>query len=580
MNALLRTLTRMLCLFIACTQGVSASLQQDPTTEITPSISDTHATQRYGSWLFEGGFSETAFSAINPHYVITQGDKLLIQIWGAIDYQAEISVDPQGNIFIPKVGPIKVLGITNSHLNQVILNSVKRVYKANVEVYVSLMSSQEVKVFLAGMVVKPGLYPGQSADSVLRFIDQAGGIRQDIGSYRNIQVKRNNQSLAQVDLYQFLQQGQMPSLQFQDGDVIFIGPKQGEVTLEGEIGFHGQYELNRHSSLESILQAVVIDERATHITVIEAEQEASAAHPSTESTRVTANTAANAKAKTAETQSSPSPLFSNTNRAVNAKQYTLAQAANVKVNPGALIKISSQLRAQTISVDVIGEHNSAQETVLPWGASLKDLLDKTQFTALSNQAAVQLYRPSVAKRQYDMLQASLSSLEQSVLTKRSDTKEAAELRAAEAKIILQWIDKARQVTPKGQVLLNDSQDLSQIILQQGDRVVIPAKRHLVIIHGEVMFPTAIAYNPKLDIEAFINKAGGSHRDLDDMNVLIMKPNGSFITVNDDLDDSSLIGPGDEIFVLSKPDEKSFQFAKDITQIIFQIAMSAAVVLAI
>ena len=70
------------------------------------------------------------------------------------------------------------------------------------------------------------------------------------------------------------------------------------------------------------------------------------------------------------------------------------------------------------------------------------------------------------------------------------------------------------------------------------------------------------------------------RDIDDMNVLIMKPNGSFITVNDDLDDNTLIGPGDEIFVLSKPDEKGFQFAKDITQIIFQIAMSAAVVLAI
>ena len=190
---------------------------------------------------FEGGFKQTAFSAINPHYAITQGDQLLIQVWGAIDYQETVTVDPQGNIFIPKVGPIKVLGITNSQLNQVILNSVKRVYKANVEVYVSLMSSQEVNVFLAGMVVKPGLYPGQSADSVLRFIDQAGGIRQDIGSYRNIQVKRHNRTLAEIDLYQFLQQGIMPSLQFQDGDVIFIGPKQGEVSLEGEIGFHGQY---------------------------------------------------------------------------------------------------------------------------------------------------------------------------------------------------------------------------------------------------------------------------------------------------------------------------------------------------
>ena len=203
---------------------------------------------------------------------------------------------------------------------------------------------------------------------------------------------------------------------------------------------------------------MVIDERATHITVIEAEQDLL---PIT-------------SAQPIETSVAPSST-SNQNRAVNAKQYTLSQAANVKVNAGALIKISSQLRAHSISVDLIGEHDSAQEKVLPWGASLADLLSETQFTPLSNTLAVQLYRPSVAKRQFDMLQASLSSLEQNVLTKRSDTKEAAELRAAEAKIILQWIEKARQVKPKGQVLLSDNNDFSQIILQQGDRVVIPAK---------------------------------------------------------------------------------------------------------
>lgn len=211
---------------------------------------------------------------------------------------------------------------------------------------------------------------------------------------------------------------------------------------------------------------------------------------------------------------------------------------------------------------------------------MADLVSHTEFTRLSNQDAIQLFRQSVADRQFDMLQASLSSLEQSVLTKRSSTKEAAELRKAEAEVILKWIDKARQVEPKGQVLLAADSDLSQIILQQGDKVVIPAKRNLVLIHGEVMFPTAIAYSSELSTKDFISKAGGTTQDLDEMNILIMKPNGSFITMNDNLKQSSMVSPGDEIFVLSKPDEKGFQFAKDITQIIFQIAMSAAVVLSI
>ncbi|WP_299497001.1 polysaccharide biosynthesis/export family protein [uncultured Shewanella sp.] len=536
----------------------SVALQQDVTTEKTTSIYDTHQQQRYGNWLFSGGFSQYSFSAVDPNYQLTQGDNILIQAWGAIDYQAEVTIDPQGNIFIPKVGPIKVLGVTNANLNRVILNSVKRVYKANVEVYASLMSSQQVKVFLSGMVNKPGLYQGQSADSVLRFIDQAGGIRNDIGSFRNIQLKRHNKTIKQIDLYAFLQLGTIPSMQFQDGDVIFIGPKQGEVTIEGHVGFSGQYELATNSMLKDILSAVVVDEQATHVTVIAAEPARSL---------------------------SPSQLIvadSNNpgNRPINAKQYTLSQAKYIKVPAGALIKVSSQLRPSSISIDLIGEHNSAQEMVLPWGSSLADLLAQTQFTSLSNQEAVQLYRHSVAKRQHDMLQASLSALEQNVLTKRSDTTEAAKLRQAEAETILKWIEKARQVEPKGQVLLANKTEFNKIILQQGDRIVIPAKRNLVMIHGEVMFPTAIAYNPKLDIEDFINKAGGTNTDLDDMNILVMKPNGSFVSANDQLSEVQIIGPGDEIFVISKPDEKGFQLAKDITQIIFQITMSAAVVLAI
>ena len=434
-----------------------------------------------------------------------------------------------------------------------ILASVKRVYKSNVEVYVSLMSSQTVKVFLSGMVNKPGLYEGQSADSVLRFIDQAGGIRNDLGSYRNIQVKRGNKVISHIDLYNFLQSGTMPALQLHDGDVIFIAPKQGEITLEGKVGFQGQYELtqnerNDKNNLKPILDAVVTDEQATHVTIVEPDFD--------------------------------SKTNINGNRQVNATQYNIRDAANIQVEPGALVKVTAQLRPNSISVDLVGEHNSAQEMVLPWGASLQDLLDKTKFSKLSNPGAVQLYRESVAKRQYEMLQASLSALEQSVLTKRSSTKEAAELRKAEADVILRWIEKARQVRPKGQVLLTKDSDLSQITLQQGDKVVIPAKRNLVIIHGEVMFPTAIAYNGDMSVEDFIDKAGGASQDIDEMNILVMKPNGSFITANDNLGRASVVGPGDEIFVLSKPDEKSMQFAKDITQIIFQIAMSAAVVLKI
>ena len=229
---------------------------------------------------------------------------------------------------------------------------------------------------------------------------------------------------------------------------------------------------------------------------------------------------------------------------------------------------------------MVGEHNSEFEMVLPWGANLAQLLEKIKFTQLSNKNAVQLYRESVAERQKDMLGATLSSLEQSVLTARSATTESAQLRATEAETILKWIEKAKQVQPKGQVLLSKGYDASQVILNQADSIVIPAKRYLVMVHGEVLFPTAMAYDKEKTIEDFIAAAGGATADLDDMNILIMKPNGAFVDVNSDLNDEDEITPGDEVFVLAKPDVKSLQITKDIMQVIYQVAVSAAVVIAL
>lgn len=517
----------------AVTLAQEAQQQTNALTEIQPG-------NIYGDWMFKGNFSKVGFSGFNPDYHLSIGDKVLVQLWGGLDYQGELVVDVHGNIFIPKVGPVLVKGVKNSQLNDLVKKSIQRVYKANVEVYANLATSEEVKVFVSGTVAKPGLYQGHSADSILAFIDQAGGIRADIGSYRNIQIKRNDNILNTIDLYGFLTEGKLLNTQFQDGDLIFVAPKLAEVNIEGQVGFTGKYELKQGVNfLEDILKSVATAEKATHVTLV-------------------------------------TPI----GREVVASQYSISELANVEVQPGTLIKVSSQLRAKSISVTVMGEHNSEQELVLPWGATLTQLTEQLDFTPLSNKQAMQLFRPAVAERQKAMLLESLSALEQSVLTARSQTNEAAQLRSKEAETILTWIDKAKKVQPNGQVLLSHLNSSHPIYLQQGDKVVIPAKRNIVMVHGEVLFPTAIAYQTGLSAKDFIEQAGGAMQDLDDVNVLVMKPNGSVITVNNKLNKHKVITAGDEIFVLAKPDEKSFQLTKDITQVMYQIAASAAVILAI
>lgn len=494
----------------------------------------------YGSWLFEGGFKKSSFSGINPDYRITQGDTLLVQLWGGLNTQDERVVDAQGNIFIPRVGPVRVEGVANRELNQVVLKSIKRVYKSNVESYITLVSSQRVKVFVSGLVNKPGLYEGQSADSILRFVDQAGGIRSNLGSYRNISLKRNGKTVHKIDLYGFINKGNMPALQLQDGDVIFVDRQYGHVTISGEVGFSGRYELNENQAdLSEVISAAVMTDKATHITLVEPE-----------------------------------------GTDIIARQFAVSETLGVQIQPGAQVKVSSQLRPKSISVEVLGEHSSRTEVVLPWGATLADLIKQVEFTSLSDRSAIQLFRDEVAHRQKDMLMTSLVALEQSVLTARSETREEAELRKVEANTVLQWIDKAKGVQPRGQVILTDGYNPESIVLKQSDKVIIPGKKNLVMVHGEVLFPTAISYKNSFSPKRYIQHAGGTNGDMDDMNILVMKPNGVFVNVSDDLRDEDQIGPGDEVFVLAKPDFKSLQLTKDISQVIYQIAVSAAVALAL
>ncbi|MGR6870858.1 polysaccharide biosynthesis/export family protein [Pseudomonas sp. HK3] len=358
MMKFLQGLLVSVCLLSAVTTQ-ALNIQKDQQAEEKNVLVERNSTPEFAQWLFSGAFTKQGFSGVNPEYRINQGDTLLVQLWGGLDYQQETQVDAQGNIFIPKVGPVKVLGVENKKLNAVVLKSIKRVYKANVQAYVTLLSSQTVKVFLSGMVNNPGLYEGQSADSVLAFIDKAAGIRKHMGSYRNISVKRNGKTVKEIDLYAFIQEGTMPSVQLHEGDVIFVAPKTGDISIEGEVGFAGKYELKgKQANLNEILAAVAINENATHVTLVQ-------------------------------------PFNKNGMKEVSAKQFGLSELKNVNIQAGSTVKVSSQLRANSISVEVVGEHNSQYEMVLPWGATLEELLAKVEFTELSNQTAIQLYRKSV-----------------------------------------------------------------------------------------------------------------------------------------------------------------------------------------
>ncbi len=486
----------------------------------------------FGSNLFRGAFSQVQFSGFNPEYQIAVGDLIKLRMWGAFNLDATLAVDPQGNIFIPNVGPVNVIGVRNGDLNALVEARIKKVYRANTGVYASLEAAQPVKVYVTGYVHKPGLYGGLSSDSVLYYLDKAGGIDADRGSFLDIAVQRQGQARAHFDLYKFLLEGRIDPLQLRDGDTVVVGPRRHTVTVSGEVLNPFQFE-TRSARLPAaeVLALAKPKPNATHLSIV--------------------------RKRGAERR---------------GEYYGLAELGGVVLEDGDEVTVTADKSPGTILVRVEGAHLGEHALVLPYGARLKDALARIKAAPQANAAAAQLFRKSVAERQKVMLDASLRGLEATVLTARSETSEEALLRAKEAELVMQFVARARQVQPKGQVLLAGNSQSGEALLEDGDVINIPERSHLVMVHGEVLFPNAIVHEAKMDADDYIRQAGGYTQQADKSRVIVMHQDGRFAV---DADARPL--PGDEIMVLPKVQGKRIEITRAVSQIIYQIAVAAKVI---
>jgi protein involved in polysaccharide export with SLBB domain len=494
----------------------------------------------FGANLFGGAFARQGATQFNPDYVVAVGDQIQVRLWGAFDFDAPLVVDPQGNVFIPHVGPVRVLGVRNQELQRVVEGAVSRTFRSNVSSYASLAAAQPVRIFVGGNVLRPGLYSGTSMDSLLHYLDQAGGIDPDRGSFLAVQVKRGTNVRATVNLYDFLLQGVMPLIQLSDGDVVFVPQRQNTVRVSGLAENNKRFEFGSGSrSVADLIRLAKPLPAATHVRVVR-----------------------------------------NTGALSNVEYYPLSEASRVVLQNGDDLEFTADKKPGTITVRVQGEHLSPQEYVLPYGTRMGDLLRDIQFSERSDTDSVQLFRLSVKERQRQMLATTLRSLEAAALTARSGTSDEARLRKEESELLLQFVDRARNIEPRGQVLIAASSARDTLLLENGDVLNVPTRDGLVLVSGEVLFPNAIAFEPNLSLEDYIRRAGGYTQNADAARVVVARRDGSFLEASGRgffrSANELAVRQGDEVLVLPKIDVKSRQIWKDWSQILFQIAVVARV----
>jgi protein involved in polysaccharide export with SLBB domain len=487
-----------------------------------------HRPPPFGSELFASGNGPTGTTALtDPNYVLRSGDRVQVASYGMVNSTNELVVDSSGNIVIPNVGPVKVSGLSAGEVNDAITAATGKVYQSTVQVYAHAVSAGTTQVFVTGPVMQPGGQTGSGTDSIVGFLQHAGGIDPNRGSYRHILVRRAGTTLVQIDLYNFLLNGDLPDVELRSNDVIVVGQQGGIVSVSGDVRAPYTFEFaGTGGSGQELLRYARPRPEVTHVSI----------------------------------------LGTRGGRPFNA-YLTRAEFAAFPLLDGDRVGFQADAPADTFVVRIEGAQDGPSAYTVRRGEMLGPLLKRIPMDALADAPMIHLERQSVAVAQKQLLQESLSRLEKAIYTTSSSTSSVAAARSADAQGLQQFIARARNVQPRGLVSLPDDANVDQVLLEPDDVIVIPYKSQTVVIAGEVELPQTVLWTAGGTAKDYVKRAGGYATRANRSDTLVIHPDGS-------TQRGGAVRPGDRILVPPKLAGQFLAFLKDITQILSQTAVAA------
>jgi protein involved in polysaccharide export with SLBB domain len=179
---------------------------------------------------------------VSADYTVGPGDEIVLRAWGAIDVDYRSTVDRNGLLNLPKIGSFNVAGVKAADLEKNLRAQIGRLY-TNFNLSVSLGQLRGVKVFVVGPAQRPGAYTLSSQSTMLSAVVMAGGPSPS-GSMRKVLLRRDGRIISELDIYEFLVQGdKSKDVQLAAGDVVVFQPAGARVAITGALDTPAVYEL-------------------------------------------------------------------------------------------------------------------------------------------------------------------------------------------------------------------------------------------------------------------------------------------------------------------------------------------------
>ncbi|MEX2051515.1 MAG: polysaccharide biosynthesis/export family protein, partial [Steroidobacteraceae bacterium] len=214
------------------------------------------ALKPFGYDLFAGiptTFAPATDIPVPADYVIGPGDQIRVQLYGDVNQSYVLTVGRDGLVNFPELGPIDVSGQTFSQLRADLEQRVAR-QMIGTQASITVGETRSIRVFVLGEAYRPGSYTVSGLSTITNALFVSGGVT-EIGSLRNIQLKRRGTLVSRLDLYDLLLHGDTSDdSRLLPGDVIFIPPVGRTVAVTGEVRRPAIYEVAGETTARQLIE--------------------------------------------------------------------------------------------------------------------------------------------------------------------------------------------------------------------------------------------------------------------------------------------------------------------------------------
>ena len=442
-------------------------------------------------------------------YILDFGDTLELQLVGQKSSITKLLVKRDGSINIEDIGKLNIAGLSLDKAAELIKNKINLAL-IGVEAYVTLAKVRDVQIIMSGNVYNPGSYTLNGNSNIFHALSVSGGPSES-GSFRSIDLIRNNKKIESIDLYETFIFGR-PSFntRLRSGDLIFVNPVGNVVSIVGAVKRPGSYEIKKDGTLSDIIKF----------------SNGLSAYADTNNIKLERILDGKIQALPIVNISQFDDIKANDLDRIYIRSYPFR---SVEIR-GAVLNPGSYLMNEGDSIlDVIEKSGGFTDNAYVFGTVYQNVNAK----AISEQASQKLYENSI------------QNISQIIKEGGPDI---------DYTPLISILAELKDTKVTGRVVVNLESDEKPALIQDGDTLLIPEKTNQVYIYGSVSDSGSALYAKGEGIEYYISKKGGLIDNADKNNVFVLSPNGETFRLKikknlfTSLDNNVEIFPGSVIYI--------------------------------